>query len=126
MARKQSLRTGELAYCECPAGLCKLPFGLPSNAVVEVVAVQSDTTQVQYCGKLFTLPTACVSPPELTPRQREIVMLVAEGHSTREIAFHLGVSIKTVETHRAMLQERLGIHNVAGLVRYAVRIGLVS
>ena len=67
-----------------------------------------------------------VSPRELTPRQRETLLLIAEGHSTKEIAFCLGVSVKTVETHRALLKERLGIHNVAGLVRYALRIGLIS
>jgi DNA-binding NarL/FixJ family response regulator len=61
----------------------------------------------------------------LTPRQREIVQLIAEGKSTKEIAFLLIVSVKTVETHRAQLMERLGIHDVAGLVRYAMRVGLV-
>jgi DNA-binding NarL/FixJ family response regulator len=64
--------------------------------------------------------------PALTPRQREILQLVAEGHSTRKIAGKLGLSVKTVETHRAHLMERLGIRDVAGLVRYAVRVGLVS
>lgn len=62
----------------------------------------------------------------LTPRQREILQLIAEGRSTKEIAFSLGVSVKTVETHRASLMERLGIHDVAGLVIYAVRNRLVS
>jgi DNA-binding NarL/FixJ family response regulator len=62
---------------------------------------------------------------EETPRQREIVQLVAEGKSTKEIAFFLKVSIKTVEAHRAQLMERLGIHDVADLVRYAMRVGLV-
>lgn len=62
----------------------------------------------------------------LTPRQREILQLVAEGKSTKEIAADLGVSIKTVETHRAQMMDRLGIHDVPGLVRYAIRFGLVS
>lgn len=61
----------------------------------------------------------------LTPRQREILQLIAEGLSTKEIAYRLEVSIKTVETHRAQLMERLDIHNVAGLVRYAIRLGIV-
>jgi DNA-binding NarL/FixJ family response regulator len=66
-------------------------------------------------------------PPReiLTPRQREIVELIAEGKSTKEIAFLLKVSVKTVEAHRAQLMERLGIHDVASLVRYAMRVGLV-
>jgi DNA-binding NarL/FixJ family response regulator len=61
----------------------------------------------------------------LSPRQREILQLIAEGRSTKEIAAHLDLSIKTVETHRTELMERLGIHGVAGLVRYAIRTGIV-
>jgi DNA-binding NarL/FixJ family response regulator len=61
----------------------------------------------------------------LSRRQREILQLIAEGRSTKEIARQLDVSVKTVETHRAELMERLGIHGVAGLVRYAIRVGLV-
>jgi DNA-binding NarL/FixJ family response regulator len=62
----------------------------------------------------------------LTPRQREILQLIAEGKSTKEIAFGLGLSGKTVETHRAALMERLSIRDVAGLVIYAVRNQLVT
>ena len=62
----------------------------------------------------------------LTPRQREILQMVAEGKSTKQIAFELNVSVKTVETHRAALMERLGIHDLAGLVLYAVRHGVIS
>lgn len=62
----------------------------------------------------------------LTRRQREILQLVAEGHSTKEIAKTLDIGIKTVETHRAEIMERLDIHDIAGLVRYAIRTGLIS
>ena len=62
----------------------------------------------------------------LTPRQREVLQRIAEGLSTKEIAFKLSLSVKTVETHRAQLMERLDIHDVAGLVRFAVRVGLVD
>ena len=61
----------------------------------------------------------------LTARQREVLRLVAGGKSTKEIAFLLNLSVKTVETHRAQIMERLGIRDVAGLVRYALRTGLV-
>jgi DNA-binding NarL/FixJ family response regulator len=61
----------------------------------------------------------------LTPRQREVLQLVAEGHTTQEIACMMNISVKTVETHRTQLMERLDIHDIAGLVRYAVREGLV-
>lgn len=62
----------------------------------------------------------------LTPRQREVLQLVAEGHSNKEIASRLQVALKTVEAHRTELMERLGIHGVAGLVRYAIQVGLVQ
>jgi len=66
------------------------------------------------------------SAPVLTPRQIEILRQVAQGASSKEIARALGLSIKTVETHRAQIMERLGIRDVAGLVRYAVRSGLIT
>ena len=62
----------------------------------------------------------------LSPRQREILQLIAEGKSTREIAETLHLSVKTIETHRAQLMERLDIHDVAGLIKYALRKGLIS
>jgi DNA-binding NarL/FixJ family response regulator len=63
---------------------------------------------------------------QLTRRQREVLQLIAEGHSTREIASHLHLSVKTVETHRAQLMERLNLHDVASLVKYALRTGVIS
>ena len=62
----------------------------------------------------------------LTPRQREVLQLIAEGQSTKEIARRLELSVKTVDTHRSQLMQQLNIHEVAGLVRYAIRAGLVS
>jgi DNA-binding NarL/FixJ family response regulator len=62
----------------------------------------------------------------LTSRQREILQLIAEGHSTKEMAQALGLSVKTVETHRTQLMERVGVRDVPGLVRYAIRVGLVG
>ena len=62
----------------------------------------------------------------LTPREREVVQLVAEGKTTKEIAEVLGVSVKTAESHRANIMEKLDIHEIAGLVRYAIRRGLIQ
>jgi DNA-binding NarL/FixJ family response regulator len=68
-----------------------------------------------------------VSPLEqLTSRQREILQLIGEGKNTKEIASNLEISVKTVESHRLQLMERLRIHDVPGLVRFAIRTGLVS
>jgi DNA-binding NarL/FixJ family response regulator len=63
---------------------------------------------------------------KLTPRQIEVLRMVAEGHRTREIASRLKLSVKTVESHRGEIMKRLAIHDVVGLVRYAMRVGLVS
>jgi DNA-binding NarL/FixJ family response regulator len=62
---------------------------------------------------------------ELTVRQLQVLRLVVEGRTMKEIAARLGLSVKTVEAHRAQMTERLGIHDVPGLVRYAMRIGLL-
>jgi len=62
----------------------------------------------------------------LTPRQREVLQLIAEGNTTKAIAAKLGLSGKTVETHRAQLMERLDTHDIAALVRLAIRLGLVE
>ena len=66
-------------------------------------------------------PLAC-----LTARQREVLQMIAEGKTTKQIAFTLDVSVKTVETHRAAIMERLQIRDIAGLVLFAVRNGLVN
>jgi len=62
----------------------------------------------------------------LTSRQREVLQLIAEGYTTKAIAARLTLSVKTVETHRAQLMERLDIRDIAGLVRFALRSGLVA
>lgn len=66
------------------------------------------------------------SEVHLTPRQREVLQLIAEGCSTKEVAQRLDLAVKTVETHRTLLMKQLDVHEVAGLVRYAVRVGIVS
>ena len=63
---------------------------------------------------------------QLTPREREIAVLIAKSHSSKEVAHHLNISIKTAENHRANLMRKLGIRDVAGLVRFVVSQGLVD
>jgi DNA-binding NarL/FixJ family response regulator len=62
----------------------------------------------------------------LTDREREVLQLIAEGLSSKEIASMLGISLKTIDSHRANLMEKLDIHKVSGLVRFAIRAGLVE
>lgn len=77
--------------------------------------------------KISDFTRSTVSADELlTPRQTEILRLVANGRTTKEIGRALGISPKTVEFHRARLMQRIGVHDVTGLTRYAVQHGLVS
>ncbi len=62
----------------------------------------------------------------LTGREREVLQLIAEGHTNREIARLLKLSVKTVDVHRAHLKEKLQIHDTAGLIKYAIRKGLIK
>ena len=72
------------------------------------------------------LAKADVPPDPLTSREREVLQLVAEGKSTKEVAQLLGISFKTAESHRTRIMKKTNIHETAGLVRYAVRRGLVQ
>jgi len=78
-----------------------------------------------YLGRNRVGP-ALAMPPKLSPREREVVQLVAEGKSSKEIAVMLGLSVKTVETHRSNILIKLKIHSIVELVMYAVRNGIVS
>lgn len=89
-----------------------------SNYVIEAFRDRA-TGQVNETGTVSRLEAA------LTPRQREVLQLIAEGHSTKEIAEKLNISVKTAKTHRSELMRRLDLHDVASVVRYAVQIGLV-
>jgi len=73
-----------------------------------------------YLCKTYT------SPDPLSGRERQVLQLVGEGKSTKEIAVHLGISVKTSESHRARLMKKLDIHETASLVRYAIRHGLIQ
>ena len=63
---------------------------------------------------------------KLSTRQKQVLQLIAEGKTTKQVALELNISVKTVETHRVRIMERLDIHDIAGLVRYAIRVGLVE
>ena len=64
--------------------------------------------------------------PALSPRERQVLALLAHGHTNREIAARLSLSVKTIETHRARLSDKLGLHNRADLVRLALELGLLK
>ena len=70
--------------------------------------------------------TEALGAPVLTDREREVLQLLAEGHTAKEIASQLHLSVKTVETHRQQIMHKLNIHTVAELTKYALREGLTS
>lgn len=119
----QALRAGVVAYLIKDSATAELELALRSVARGETYLSPAISRQVVE-GYVQRVGAGAGDDP-LTPRQREVLKRVAEGRSTKEIAFDLGLSVKTVETHRAQIMERLGIRDVAGLVRYAMRTGLV-
>ncbi len=128
----QALRAGAAGYLLKDAGITELELAVRAVARGETYLSPPVSRSVidDYLRRLDNPPEIGGLPPvpeaKLTPRQREVLQLIAEGRTTQEIAKRLNVGIKTVETHRAQLMERLDIHEVAGLVRYAIRIGLVT
>ncbi|NJD67494.1 MAG: DNA-binding response regulator [Candidatus Methylomirabilota bacterium] len=108
-----------------------------------VVKTQATTDLVQAIhevtkGAIYLSPTISravvdaylakteLPPDPLTPRERQVLQLVAEGKTAKEMAEFLGISVKTVESHRTRIKEKLHIHDTAGLVRYAIRQGVIQ
>ncbi|MDD2882088.1 MAG: response regulator transcription factor [Rhodoferax sp.] len=122
---RQALRHGACAYLLKDAAPMELEQAIAAVLRGEIYlspAVSSGVVS-DYVQRLRSDEPA---QDPLTPRQREVLQLIAEGQSTKEIARRLDLSVKTVETHRSGLMKQLDIHEVTGLVRYAMRAGLVS
>lgn len=117
----QALRAGAAGYLLKDAAPAELDIAL--RAVGRGETYLSPAVLRLADGGVHPTPHAA---PALTPRQQDILRRIAEGQSTKEIAWQLALSIKTVEAHRAQIMERLGIRDVPGLTRYAIRTGLVS
>ncbi|HQY56747.1 MAG: response regulator transcription factor [Nitrospira sp.] len=122
---KEALRAGASGYLLKDADRAELELAIKT--------VRRGETYLTPAVAKFTLEAYCRQDDsrtgplgKLTGRQREILQLIAEGCSTKQIAQRLDLSVKTVETHRAQLMERLEIHDVPGLVRLAIRTGLVQ
>jgi DNA-binding NarL/FixJ family response regulator len=123
---RRALRAGAAGYLVKDSAPLELRMAIEAIMRGEVF-VTSRVSRHLVSGLADGSGNAHASPVEgLTARQREILQLIAEGKSTKEIAFALGVSVKTVETHRAAIMERLDIHDIAGLTLFAVRHNLIS
>ena len=120
----ECLRAGASGYLVKDGAVSEVAAAIKAALHGEVYISTRVPTAV---SKLLERKSDVTSPLQLlSARQREILQMIAEGQSTKEIGYRLNLSGKTVETHRRLLMQRLDIHDVAGLARFAVRAGLVS
>jgi DNA-binding NarL/FixJ family response regulator len=128
----QALRAGAAGYLLKSVVTAELELALRAVARGEIYLSPAISKQVITDDlRRIRGGAACSSQTpgphqRLTSRQREILQLIATGHTTKEIAMRLHVSIKTIGTHRTQLMQRLDMHDIAGLVRYAIRVGLLT
>ena len=122
---QQALEVGASGYLLKGAELAELELALRTVARGETYLTPA---VAKYAIKAYREKSEGPSGPlmRLSMRQREILQLIAEGQTTKDIAQRLNLSVKTVETHRSQLMERLDIHDVPGLVRFAMRVGLIQ
>jgi DNA-binding NarL/FixJ family response regulator len=122
---RQALHAGAAGYLLKDAATTELEVAVRAVARGETYLSPAISRQVieEYLGGHGEPAAGPLA--QLTARQREVLQLIAEGKTTKQIAGLIDVSVKTVETHRAKLMERLGIRDVPGLVRFAIRHGLV-
>ena len=121
----QALRAGASGYMVKDSAPLELELAI--NAIKAGDTYLSPPVSRQVVESYMQRVGGEVTPAEpLTPRQREVLQFIAEGKSTKEVAYQLKLSVKTVETHRRQIMERLNVHDIPGLVRYAIKAGLVN
>jgi DNA-binding NarL/FixJ family response regulator len=122
---QQALQVGASGYLLKGAELAELELALKAVARGERYLTPA---VAKYAIEAYRERSEGPAGPlaKLSLRHREILQLIAEGQTTKDIAHRLSLSVKTVETHRAQLMERLDIHDVPGLVRFAMRVGLIQ
>ena len=120
---REMLEAGAHGFVEKTAGLSEFRKGIQT---VSNGGTYFGPAVAALLLNVVTNPTAASSHDLLTDREREILQLVAESYSTKEIASKLGISVKTVDNHRTNLMRKLDLHDVASLTRYAIEIGLVD
>ena len=120
---RRAVRAGAAGYLLKDASIAELELAL--NAVMRGETYLSPAVSKHIMAVYRSMDGETNSLDQLSPRQREVLQLIAEGHSRKEIAEKLSISVKTFDTYRAQLMQQLDIHDVAGLVRYAARMGLV-
>jgi DNA-binding NarL/FixJ family response regulator len=121
----QALKAGAAGYLVKGGSLAELELAITSVAQGETYLSPGVSGPVI---KEYVRRTSLEgdSADNLTARQREILQMIAEGKTTKQMALILKVSVKTIESHRAQLMKRVGVQDIASLVKHALRIGLVS
>ena len=120
---REMLEAGAHGFVEKTAGLFEFKKGLET---VANGGTYFGPAVAALLRNVVAHPGASTSSDFLTDREREILQLVAESYSTKEIAAKLGISVKTVDNHRTNLMRKLNLHDVASLTRYALEIGLIE
>jgi DNA-binding NarL/FixJ family response regulator len=120
----QSLKAGARGYLVKEAATKELEQAI--HAVMRGEIYVSNTVSMNNVERLMQDSSSGSALGNLTSRQREILQLVVEGYTTRDIAERLSLSVKTVETHRTHLMDRLEIRDVPRLVRFAIKAGLIQ
>lgn len=120
---KRAFSCGALGYLPMTVSALELELAIKKVASGETHVSPSAATALRDLVRHRAVDEAF---KPLTPRQRDVLRLIADGYTTKQIALALKISVKTVETHRMLLTDRLDIHSTAGLVRYAIQNGLVS
>ncbi len=120
---REMLEAGAHGFVEKTAGLVEFKKGLET---VANGGTYFGPAVAALLRDVVANPDASSASDFLTDREREILQLVAESHSTREIAAKLGISVKTVDNHRTNLMRKLNLHDVASLTRYALEVGLIE
>jgi len=120
---REMLEAGAHGFVEKTAGLFEFKKGLET---VANGGTYFGPAVAALLRNVVANPSASTSSDFLTDREREVLQLVAESYSTKEIAVKLGISVKTVDNHRTNLMRKLNLHDVASLTRYALEIGLIE
>jgi DNA-binding NarL/FixJ family response regulator len=120
---REMLEAGAHGFVEKTAGLFEFKKGLET---VANGGTYFGPAVAALLRNVVANPANSSAPDFLTDREREILQLVAESHSTKEIAAKLGISVKTVDNHRTNLMRKLNLHDVASLTRYALEVGLIE
>lgn len=120
---REMIEAGAHGFVEKTAGLMEVKKGLET---IGNGGTYFGPAVASLLRNVLANPSLSNTPDLLTDREREVLQLVAESNSTKEIASKLGISVKTVDNHRTNLMRKLNLHDVASLTRYAIEIGLLE